>query len=89
MMTGQILFHFRMQPPGTDDGGTNGHFKSPFCQVFWLGGLLKIGGVSPRFVPGRFRSGTIAATEVFGSTTAHRRADGIAHAQLVFSLAGT
>jgi len=29
MMTGQIVFHFRMEPPGTDDRGTNGHFKSP------------------------------------------------------------
>ena len=24
----EILFHFRMKPPGPDDGGTNGHFNS-------------------------------------------------------------
>ena len=28
MDAGEILFHFRMKPPGPDDGGTNGHFKS-------------------------------------------------------------
>jgi hypothetical protein len=60
MVTGQIFLHFRMKPPGSDDGSANGHLKSSLCACVFFRDACEVFRPRPRrpgtIVGGRFQA---------------------------------